>query len=485
MMASVMLAPVVSAAAPASSPAGQGAPASVAPATPAGPAAASAPEGAGAKAQAGSFQGSLQAALGKPAASESGNKASGPAPAGKAKSGTTPREGEKPRARTTPAEVVLAVAPVPPALVVATGPVPAHPTGTGKVVITSDSSGGLPPERPAVAVTGPEGAGAQNGAGAVFEASQAVGFSPASGGTGQNGVPTATAVTDLPGGKPPEPVAAGPSTPVTDRGAGSPVQAKPAVVRTQAYPATATPEPAKDHVPEGQASPAASAAQNASPPPAASGEALSAGGQHRDGTQNGTAHAGAAAEAPLPAAHAHVAPAGSFDAALAFHQAAGGHAPAPAASAAPAATTNAQPAANARLVDDIYRQIASRSVVEANGEEKVIQVTVNPHHLGEVSVRLTVSGSDVSAHLQVPGAAWQHDVVAHHNELKDLFTRQGLTLGQLSVGLGSRQEPQAQWSEAQPLAGLVVSTTARQSDDAGGAGLVPPVTTQGRLDCVC
>ncbi len=472
-MAFVMLAPAASAAAPASGP-GQAAQAATA--SPAAPAAAAAPAGASPTA-AGSFQDSLQAELGKPAANEPGKGASGHAPAGKGKPSASPREGEKARGKAVPVKVVMATATVLPALVIATGPVPARPTGNGRVLAAQD---GLPAAVALVAASAPDETNTASGPGAFAPAAS----KPAV--TAEGLDVAAAAVTDLPAEKPLEKPAVEPSTPVTDNGAGSPAPVQPVAVRPQAYPAATAPVALpKDHVQEGQSSPAASAAQSAPPSPAVAEAFPSAGGRHRENAQDETFHAGAGAQRPLlPASHARAAAPVSFDATLASHQVADGHtqaSPEP----APETATTTQPAANARLVDDIYRQIASRSVVEVNGEHQVIQVTVNPHHLGEVSVRLTVSGSDVSAHLQVPGAAWQHDVVAHHCELAELFTRQGLTLGQLSVGLGSRQNPQAQWSEVPAVARPVVSTPASESHEAAGAVLLPPVASQSRLDCVC
>ena len=138
------------------------------------------------------------------------------------------------------------------------------------------------------------------------------------------------------------------------------------------------------------------------------------------------------------------------------------------------------------LVADIYRQVAARSIVSGGPDQQVMQVTVNPRHLGEVSLRLILSGTDVSAHLQVPIPAWQHDLAARHGELAEFFARQGLTLGQLSVGLGYGQGGEAGFpGKDGPRAAVssrIEAATAVSSVPRAGP---LQVVAAGRLDCLC
>ncbi|MFN2449725.1 MAG: flagellar hook-length control protein FliK [Candidatus Baltobacteraceae bacterium] len=116
---------------------------------------------------------------------------------------------------------------------------------------------------------------------------------------------------------------------------------------------------------------------------------------------------------------------------------AAGHTPA----ADATATLPERPIAPYTAVDAnaVIEQMVKGIVIQSSGESSQIRLRLQPEHLGEVALKITVTGNSISANVLAQNAGMRDVLLAGHTQLARALGDAGLTLGTFSVGVSGNQ----------------------------------------------
>jgi flagellar hook-length control protein FliK len=137
-------------------------------------------------------------------------------------------------------------------------------------------------------------------------------------------------------------------------------------------------------------------------------------------------------------------------------------------------------------LDEIMDQIVSGLSLKNFHDNPTVSIALNPPDLGRLSVKISVSDSNVTASVVTPSSEVQSALLAHRSQLDQLFASAGLKLGNLNVdvsgqGLGeeaaSRQAQRESFLAAQarasrPIENMACGDSAKQESGPSMLGSV-------------
>ncbi|HKU66629.1 MAG TPA: flagellar hook-length control protein FliK [Candidatus Baltobacteraceae bacterium] len=149
-----------------------------------------------------------------------------------------------------------------------------------------------------------------------------------------------------------------------------------------------------------------------------------------------------------------------------------------------AAATAAQPGslpATPYAVDpqSVIEQVVKSIVMRNSGSTSEVRMRLQPEHLGDVSLKLTVSGNTISANIVAQSADVRDMLLVNQQQLARTLAEAGLSLGNFSVdvsggnpGFSQQQSPQ---HRSLSKAGALHAETAAEDDAWADSRFGPPV----------
>ncbi len=138
-------------------------------------------------------------------------------------------------------------------------------------------------------------------------------------------------------------------------------------------------------------------------------------------------------------------------------------------------------------VDDVMDQVVTGLSIKNFTDNPTVKISLNPPHLGALSVKITVNDNTVSANVVTQSGAVRSLLLDQQNQLSTVFAQAGLKLGSLTVdlsGQGLGQEADRRQAQRQEVlaanAGLGISATPEQalSEPTSGPSLLGSVNMQ-------
>lgn len=139
------------------------------------------------------------------------------------------------------------------------------------------------------------------------------------------------------------------------------------------------------------------------------------------------------------------------------------------------------PASPAPIVDPqaIIEQVVSGLILRKSGATSELRMHLQPEHLGEVSLKLTVSGNSISANLIAQNPHVRDVLLANQQQLARSLADVGLSLGNFSVDVSGGNAGFTQQQHAQQKSALAKTAAlhgiADEDDSWTDSSLGPPV----------
>ena len=155
-----------------------------------------------------------------------------------------------------------------------------------------------------------------------------------------------------------------------------------------------------------------------------------------------------------------------------------------AASAPPAQSASLPPVPYAVDPQSVIEQVVKGIVLRNFGTTSEVRMRLQPEHLGDVSLKLTVTGSTISANIVAQNADVRDMLMQNQQQLARSLAEAGLSLGNFSVDVSGGNPGFSQQHSQQPhrslRSGALHVDTAAEDDPWADSRFGPPVLTGAR-----